>query len=344
MLSAASTACAAVVRLSTRSAPATASVGVPVRSTPGAHARRPGPQPRTAHPAAARPDAIVPPASPSPRTATSSVTRGVTPRRADGGRSRRRSAHPPRTSPGARARAPLAAPRATTSSTRSAFTTTAPSASRTITSPAIDLRHRRRRPVCPADADVLLRRSLRPDVARPDREPELAQLVEVAHGPVHQHRGDALAERLGREQVADQGDRGRLRHRQHEHVARALRARRPRAPSGCRRCRRAPSAPDRRPASPGTTCTSGRSTSPVFPCASCTVATPSRASSSSGVTARRPPAGPRAEMPRRTGCRSGRRSAARDSPDAPRARCSTGAGTPARPSPPWRRASAPRPA
>ena len=71
---------------------------------------------------------------------------------------------------------------------------------------------------------MLLRRSLSTDEARPDREPELAELIEVAHGAVDEHRGNTLVERLGREEVADQRHRGRVGHRQHEHVA-GLRAR-----------------------------------------------------------------------------------------------------------------------
>ncbi len=56
-------------------------------------------------------------------------------------------------------------------------------------------------------------------VARPDREAELAELVEVAHRRVHEQGGDAAALRLRREQLADERDRRRLGHRQHEHLA-----------------------------------------------------------------------------------------------------------------------------
>ena len=79
---------------------------------------------------------------------------------------------------------------ASTSSTRSRSTTTAPSASSTTTSPCTDRRagdldrladRARSRFSAPRDADV----------ARPDGEAELSQLLDVAHGCVHEHRGDA---------------------------------------------------------------------------------------------------------------------------------------------------------
>ena len=54
---------------------------------------------------------------------------------------------------------------------------------------------------------------------RPDRQPELAQLLGVANGGVDEERGDPAALRLGGEQVADERDRPRLRHRQHQHLA-----------------------------------------------------------------------------------------------------------------------------
>ena len=55
---------------------------------------------------------------------------------------------------------------------------------------------------------------------RPDRQPELAQLLDVANGGVDQQRGDAAALGLRGEQVADERDRPRLGHRQDEHLAR----------------------------------------------------------------------------------------------------------------------------
>ena len=43
--------------------------------------------------------------------------------------------------------------------------------------------------------------------ARPDRQPELAQVLDVAHGRVDQHRLGAAAHDLRREQVADDRER-----------------------------------------------------------------------------------------------------------------------------------------
>ena len=193
-------------------------------------------------------------------------------------------------------------------------------------------------------ADVLLRRSLRTDVARPDR----AARARAAR------RGRARRRRRAFRRLLDPGPASRAGRRRAPRATgrassarerrRAPRAPPPRAPSGCRRCRRAPSglAPRRatraRPGRAGDR-RARSSPGPRAPLRRRAVPAPRTC-----VTARRPPAGSRAGMPRRTGCPSGRRSVARDSPDARRARCSTGAGTPARPSPPWRRASAPRPA
>ena len=70
----------------------------------------------------------------------------------------------------------------------------------------------------PADLDGLadrardaLLRAAHAHVARPDRQPELAELLEVAYGGVDEQRGDAARLRLRGEQVADERDRPRAR-------------------------------------------------------------------------------------------------------------------------------------
>ena len=55
--------------------------------------------------------------------------------------------------------------------------------------------------------------------ARPDRQSDVAQLLDVAHGCVHEDRSDAASLRLRRQQLADERHRRRLGHRQHEHLA-----------------------------------------------------------------------------------------------------------------------------
>ena len=45
------------------------------------------------------------------------------------------------------------------------------------------------------------------------------ELLRVAHGGVDEHGGGAARHGLGQQQVAEQRDRPRLRHRQHEHLA-----------------------------------------------------------------------------------------------------------------------------
>ena len=60
----------------------------------------------------------------------------------------------------------------------------------------------------------------RPDETRPDGQAELAQLLDVAHRRVHQDRRRAPDLDLRRQQLTDQRDRPRLRHRQDEHLAR----------------------------------------------------------------------------------------------------------------------------
>ena len=72
--------------------------------------------------------------------------------------------------------------------------------------------------------DDVLARPPDADVARPDRQPELDELVEVAHRGVDEHRGRAVDLGLRREQVADERVRARLGHRQHEDLARLQRA------------------------------------------------------------------------------------------------------------------------
>ena len=64
-----------------------------------------------------------------------------------------------------------------------------------------------------------LRRSLRAHVARPDRQPELRELVEIADRTIDEHPGDAAHVRLRREQLTDESDRRRLGAREHEHIA-----------------------------------------------------------------------------------------------------------------------------
>src|SRR6185503_14601760 len=59
-------------------------------------------------------------------------------------------------------------------------------------------------------AGSLLRGSLRADVAGPDGEPDLAELLDVADRRIDEDPGDALVERLRREQVADDRDRRRV--------------------------------------------------------------------------------------------------------------------------------------
>ncbi len=61
--------------------------------------------------------------------------------------------------------------------------------------------------------------AVHPHPAGPDRQAHLAQLLDVAHRGVDQQRGDAAFARLGRQQVADQGDRARLGHGQDQHLA-----------------------------------------------------------------------------------------------------------------------------
>ena len=117
-------------------------------------------------------------------------------------------------------------------------------------------------------AHFALRRSLRPHVARPDREPELCQLVEIADRAVHQHPRNAAHLRLRREQLADERDRRRLGARQRRARRRALAW----ATAACtivlspgtqRAMRAGPATRE-----PGTTWVSSRSTIPVRPAAS----------------------------------------------------------------------------
>ena len=65
-----------------------------------------------------------------------------------------------------------------------------------------------------------LLRSAHANVPRPDRQPDLPELLDVAHRGVHQQRGDARDLRLRREQLADERDRPGLGHREDEHLAR----------------------------------------------------------------------------------------------------------------------------
>ena len=78
----------------------------------------------------------------------------------------------------------------------------------------------------PIDPTTSLAAPLHPHPARPDRQPQLGQLLDVAHRGVDQDRGGALRLGLGRQQVADQRHRPRLGHRQHEHLARLHRGHR----------------------------------------------------------------------------------------------------------------------
>ena len=108
---------------------------------------------------------------------------------------------------------------------------------------------------------------------------ELAQLLDVAHCGVDEHRRDAAALRLRREQLADERDRPRLGHRQHEHLAglglgdRGVHHQVV-VLAAAHRARRAVRARE-----PGITCTRSRSTTCERPAASWTVADPSAASS-----------------------------------------------------------------
>ena len=105
-----------------------------------------------------------------------------------------------------------------TSSTRSAATTHAPSASSTTMSPGADLRAADRDRLVDRPDDVL-GGAAHAHPARPDGQAQLAQLLDVAHRRVDQHRRHALLLGLGGEQVADQRHRRRLGHREHQHVA-----------------------------------------------------------------------------------------------------------------------------
>ena len=69
-------------------------------------------------------------------------------------------------------------------------------------------------------AGSLLLRAAHPDVAGPDRQAELAQLIHVANRGVHQQGGDAPPESLRREQLAHERDGLGLGHRQHEDLPR----------------------------------------------------------------------------------------------------------------------------
>jgi hypothetical protein len=57
-------------------------------------------------------------------------------------------------------------------------------------------------------------------VARPDRQPDLFELLEVAHGRVDEHRRDPAMLRLRGQQLADEGHRPGLGHRHDEHLTR----------------------------------------------------------------------------------------------------------------------------
>ena len=65
-----------------------------------------------------------------------------------------------------------------------------------------------------------LLRSAHAHVPRPDRQPDLSELLEVAHRGVHQQGDDARDLRLRREQLADECDGPGLGHREDEHLAR----------------------------------------------------------------------------------------------------------------------------
>ena len=141
------------------------------------------------------------------------------PRRARAGRRGRRRAHRPAAArasrpPCARARA---TPRAR-SSTWSGGTAATPSASSTRMSPGSISRPPTVTASSIAPTDVLGRPADR-DEARPDRQAQLRQLLDISHRAVDEHRGRAVRLRLSREQVADQRDRFRLGHRHHEDVA-----------------------------------------------------------------------------------------------------------------------------
>ena len=65
-------------------------------------------------------------------------------------------------------------------------------------------------------ADDALVRALDANIARPDREAYLPELVQVAHGRVDEDGRYAVRLRLGREQLADERHGLRARHRQDE--------------------------------------------------------------------------------------------------------------------------------
>jgi hypothetical protein len=65
----------------------------------------------------------------------------------------------------------------------------------------------------------LLLRAAHAHVARPDRQPELDELLEVAHRRVDEDRRGPVDLGLGGQQVANEGHGGGLGHRQHEHLA-----------------------------------------------------------------------------------------------------------------------------
>ena len=96
----------------------------------------------------------------------------------------------------------------------------------------------------------VLGRAADPDPPRPDRQPELDQLLEVAHRRVDQQRGGAVRLGLRRQQLADQRDRPRPRASSARAPRPAAPRPSPRGPSGCRPGRSAPSARARRRASP----------------------------------------------------------------------------------------------
>ena len=57
-------------------------------------------------------------------------------------------------------------------------------------------------------------------MARPDGQAELAQLLDVAHGGIDEQRRHPSPLGLRGDQLAGEGDRPRLGHRQNEHLAR----------------------------------------------------------------------------------------------------------------------------
>ena len=69
-----------------------------------------------------------------------------------------------------------------------------------------DRARRRPRPDSPIAPGTRFSAPLHADVARPDRQPELTELLEVADGGVHQERRDARDLRLRREELADERD------------------------------------------------------------------------------------------------------------------------------------------